>query len=75
MRSPTQYGPRKLNWQIAGIGAGEQVVPTFEGPIHYGTYMVPLWMIVVLLAIPPALIWDAHKPADVEGPPPAQPAF
>jgi hypothetical protein len=60
---PTQYCPRILNWQVAGLGGGREVIPTFEGPIRYDTLMIPLWLIVVLLAVPPVLLWDAGKSA------------
>jgi hypothetical protein len=58
---PSQYGPRVINWQFAGIGAGMQVEPSLEGPVRYDTLMIPLWLIVVLLAIPPVLTWDMRK--------------
>ena len=69
----TQYGPRTINWQFAGLGAGTEVLPTLEGPIRYDTFMVPLWLVVVLLAVPPVLIWDKRKPAGAasDGPRPA----
>jgi hypothetical protein len=72
---PTQYGPRTLNWQLAGLGAGELTIPTLDGPVRYDTLMIPLWLIVVVLAIPPVFIWDSrraattsdlHKPIDPE---------
>jgi hypothetical protein len=58
---PSQYGPRAIDWQIAGIGAGEQTAPSLAGPIRYNTYMVPLWLVVVLLAVAPVLMWDGRK--------------
>jgi hypothetical protein len=60
---PTQYGPRVINWQFAGIGSGTQTEPTLQGPVRYNTLMIPLWLIVVLLAIPPVLAWDMRKAA------------
>jgi hypothetical protein len=73
---PSQYGPRTVDWQFAGLGGGRQILPTLEGPIRYDTLMIPLWMVVVLLAIPPMLTWDSRKPvtapADNEG---VRPAF
>jgi len=60
---PSQYGPRSIDWQFAGLGGGTQVVPTLEGPIRYDTLMFPLWLLVVLLAIPPVVMWDMQKSA------------
>ena len=65
---PSQYGPRTINWQFAGFGAGKEVTPTLEGPIRYDTLMIPLWLVVVLLAIPPVLIWDMRKPQHAGAP-------
>jgi hypothetical protein len=58
---PSQYGPRTLNWQFAGLGGGRQIMATLEGPIRYDTLMIPLWLIVILLAVPPVLLWDSRK--------------
>ena len=60
---PSQYGPRTINWQFAGLGAGTEVLPSLEGPMRYETLMIPLWFIVVLLAIPPVLLWDMRSAA------------
>ena len=71
---PTQYRPNTINWQMAGFGAGTEFLPTLEGPLRYDTLMIPLWIIVVLLAIPPVLFWDTrkHVPTPVTN---ATPAF
>ncbi len=65
---PSQYGPRAINWQFAGLGAGKEVTATLEGPIRYDTLMIPLWLVVVLLAIPPVLIWDMREPRHAGAP-------
>jgi len=57
---PSQYRP-SLAWQMVGFGSGHDQFPSLDGPIIYDTYMVPLWIIVVLLAIPPVLIWDGRR--------------
>ena len=58
---PSQYGPRTISWQVAGLGAGTEFLPTLDGPIRYDTLMIPLWLVVVLLATPPVLFWDGRK--------------
>src|SRR5947207_14511693 len=35
---PSQYGPRTINWQFAGLGAGTEVLPSLEGPMRYETF-------------------------------------
>ena len=57
---PSQYRP-SLIWEAAGFGRGHTSFPTLDGPIVSDTYMVPLWLVVVLFAIPPVLIWDGRR--------------
>jgi hypothetical protein len=57
---PSQYHA-PLSWHMAGFGSGHDQFPSLDGPIVFDTYMVPLWLIVVILAIPPVLIWDGCR--------------
>jgi hypothetical protein len=57
---PSQYHP-SLAWKFAGFGAGHESWPTLDGPIETNTLTMPLWPIVVILAIPPVLLWDRRR--------------
>jgi len=59
---PSQYGPRAINWQFAGLGVGRETNDSPEGPIQYHTYMMPLWMVLVLTSVLPVLSWEALFP-------------
>jgi hypothetical protein len=52
----SQYRP-SVTWQFAGFGGGHAEFPTLDGPIQTDSFMIPLWLVVVLLAILPVLRW------------------
>ena len=57
---PSQYHPA-VSWEVGGFGAGHESSPTLDGPIETSTLMMPLWPVVVVLAIPPVLLWDRRR--------------
>jgi len=62
---PTQYGPRAIDWQFAGLGAGRATDDSVEGPIQYHTYELPLWLILVVTSILPVFSWDTLFPCSI----------
>lgn len=59
---PSQYAPRAIDWQFAGLGAGRSSDDSAEGTVEYHTYMFPLWIVLVLTAVLPVLAWDTIFP-------------
>jgi len=59
---PSQYGPRAVDWQFAGLGAGRETEDSSEGPVLYHTYMLPLWIVLVFTSVLPVLSWDSLFP-------------
>jgi len=71
--SASQFRP-PVTWDFAGFGGGQESFATPDGPIESRTLMFPLWPLVVLLAIPPALCWGGRRGSTLPQPAAPTPA-
>jgi len=71
---PSQYRP-SLSWQVAGFGSGHDLFPTLDGPIQTDTVQFPLWLVVIVLAAPPVLLWGRRGGLASPQPVPCEPSM